>query len=193
MQNRVEEKSNGSLEYATFNGMCRSCGKYGHNASNCPDKNKNGEKANSNNNNNNLSGVGCIFTRKCYYCGKIRHHISKGHNKNAEGEKAKLAFDEEVQLNNKQVELASDSVACNTNHDQKFTIDGETFYEFSKEWIGDNDGGIFDEKFIRETVQRSSGMMKYTKMGKERMKIKQVDGSTKILSHNLLNFALWKN
>ena len=52
---------------------------------------------------------------------------------------------------------------------------------------------MFDVKIFEETVQRSFRMIKAAKMGKKQVQIKQVDGSTKMVSYDLLNVCCSKS
>ena len=103
----------------------------------------------------------------------VGHKIHECHNKKAAEEKAKVAFIEEKELLNVQVEFAFDCISW-VGHDHVCTIDGETFFVFTENtWIGgtgasshitNDDDGMFDEETINKTVHGSSGMIKAAKL-----------------------------
>ena len=109
------------------------------------------------------------FSGKCFYCGKVCHWINEYHSKNAAEEKAKVAIDEEKDQKNKKFELMFDST-IHIDHNHVCTINGKTFFVFTKNtWIGNTGGScqitnydndMFDVKTVNETVHRSSRTIK---------------------------------
>ena len=94
-----------------FNGIWRTCRRWGHKVDNYLDKKNSWERnSNARNKNNNSNDIQCRFIGKHHYCDKVDHRIKECHSKKAVDKKANATVDEK---NDEQVELTFDCVGDN--------------------------------------------------------------------------------
>jgi hypothetical protein len=156
-----------------FKGNCNHCGKQGHKAFQCPDKAKEG---NGKGNSNNGSGKN-KFRGKCNHCGKQGHREANCWAKNGKPDSANTATDN----------AATEHVLAAIDNEFAFKADGSKLTKDT--WIGDtgaschmtnDDTGMYEVKTIDDEITVGNGKpMKATKIGKIKMEIIQVDGSTR--------------
>lgn len=173
-----DEETEESALYAggKYKGQCTHCGKWGHKAVDCRDKNK---PKSTNTDTKTDDGNKPRFSGKCYYCGKMGHRSSECRKK--EKDKGGDESANTVKEGNKKKDDETMLIVCEECNVASITYRGNM-------WIGDTGAtsnmtntldGVTDLEDIDINVKMGDGRkVKATKKGMFRGVVKQNDGKT---------------
>ena len=179
-QNNVEDDKALIMRHQQFKGTCRNCGKYGHKAKDCRNKERN-NKNDQRINNNNRDERGPRINGKCNYCGK-------------EGHMEKFCFKKKKDKKNND-ESANVAQANNNNEEEEFvmvhsedTMKGKNSKLTENTWLGDTGAtthmhyslnGMTNIKTADVSITIGSGKkLRGTKRGTWHGTILRTDGTT---------------